>query len=221
VNRRPEVVAFDVVETLLSLDPVRRRLEAAGPEAPTLELFFARFLRDAFALAMSGAYRRFPEVADGALAAMWPSASDSARSEVLGGFGELPAYPDAEPAMAQLAAAGVRVVTLSNGTPEGTGRLLQRTGLDRYVERVISINEVEVWKPAAAPYRHAASVAGVAPADLALVAVHAWDVHGAKRAGLTTGWASRLEGSFSPVFDPPDVQGPDLVAVAEALTKLG
>jgi 2-haloacid dehalogenase len=214
------VVAFDVVETLFSLDPVRQRLEAAGPEAPRLDLFFARFLRDAFALALSGVYRRFPEMADAALAAVWPAANASTRSEVLGAFAELPAHPDAEPAMAHLTASGIRVVTLSNGTPEGTNRLLQRAGLDRYVERVISIDEVEVWKPAAAPYRHAASVVGVAPADLALVAVHAWDVHGAKRAGLTTGWASRLEGSFPVVFDPPDVQGPDLVAVAEALTNL-
>lgn len=36
--------------------------------------------------------------------------------------------------------------------------------------------------------------------DVALVAVHSWDVHGARRAGLTTGWCSRIEGAFPSIF---------------------
>jgi 2-haloacid dehalogenase len=53
-----------------------------------------------------------------------------------------------------------------------------------------------------------------------MVAVHASDTHGARRAGLTTGWASRREGARSPVFDPPDVVGRDLVEVVEGLLNL-
>lgn len=98
--------------------------------------------------------------------------------------------------------------------------MLEAAGLDRYVERSISVEEAGRWKPARQPYRYAAQVLGRAPGDVALVAVHAWDVHGARRAGLTTGWCSRLEAAYSSTFDPPDVLGADLVAVTRELLAL-
>jgi 2-haloacid dehalogenase len=52
------------------------------------------------------------------------------------------------------------------------------------------------------------------------VAVHSWDVHGARQAGLLTGWASRLEGQFPAIFDRPAVIGADLVEVVEGLLAL-
>lgn len=40
------------------------------------------------------------------------------------------------------------------------------------------------------------------------------------RDGLSTGWASRLEGTGSPVFTPPDIVGGDLVEVIDGLLAL-
>lgn len=57
--------------------------------------------------------------------------------------------------------------------------------------------------------------------QMALVAVHGWDIMGAHRAGLTTGWASRLEGHFPPAMGAPDVSGANLVEVANGLLALG
>ncbi|HEX3650398.1 MAG TPA: hypothetical protein VHV49_18385, partial [Pseudonocardiaceae bacterium] len=56
--------------------------------------------------------------------------------------------------------------------------------------------------------------------EITLVAAHAWDIHGAHQAGLVTGWVSRLEGRFPPVFAPPDVTGAGLLEVVEALLAL-
>ena len=53
-----------------------------------------------------------------------------------------------------------------------------------------------------------------------MVAAHAWDVHGARRAGLVTGWTSRLEGTFAPTFERADVMGDDLVEVVDGLLAL-
>jgi 2-haloacid dehalogenase len=97
---------------------------------------------------------------------------------------------------------------------------LARTGLERYTERVISAAEAGTWKPPAQVYHHAAAVLGLPPAQVALVAVHAWDCHGAKRAGLTTGWASRLEGRYGSLFAPADITGADLPEVAGGLLAL-
>lgn len=214
---RPEVVAFDVVETLFSLAPVEAALERHGVG---VELFFARLLRDGFALAAAGSYRSFPEVARSTLATLGPGIDDAAAGAVIAAFGRLPAYPDAVAAFEVLVDQSIVVVALTNGTADMTHRLLDGAGLARYVERVVSVEEAAAWKPAPHPYRRLVQTLGRDPSEVAMVAVHAWDIHGARRAGLVTGWASRREGRYPAVFDPPDVSGLDLVAVAEGLVAL-
>lgn len=214
---RPVVVAFDVVETLFSLAPVAAALEPIGVD---LELFFTRLLRDAFALAASGDFRPFGDVARSALGTLAADATRPDHDRVIEAFGRLPAHPDAAPALRRLSEAGVTVVALTNGSADNTRRLLADAQLDDHLQRVISVDEVGIWKPAPAPYLHAAAVVGHRPQDVALVAVHAWDIHGAHRAGLTTGWCARLEGPYLAMFDPASVTGADLVAVADALLDL-
>ena len=70
-------------------------------------------------------------------------------------------------------------------------------------------------------YLYAAEVLAVPPDQLALVAAHDWDCHGAKRAGLTTGWVGRTAGaSFGQLFAPADVAGQNLTEVAAKLIAL-
>jgi len=139
---------------------------------------------------------------------------------VLSEFGELTAHTDVRPAFERLRSEGVRIATLTNGSATNTAHLLQRSGLAEFVELVMSVDEIQVWKPHPAPYRHALSQLNLAGGRVAMVAVHAWDIHGAHAAGLVTGWASRQEGVYATVFDPPDVQGADLVEVVEGLMAL-
>lgn len=224
MKSRPTVVAFDVVETLFSLDPMRARLCALGLAGDALELWFARLLRDAFALDASGTFKTFGEVARATLEVMLAehrlTADAVALGETLAGLGELPAHADVAPAFQILRNAGVRLVALTNGNADNTRRLLERAGLEAQIERVISIDGVCRWKPAGAVYLHAAKVAGVAPDELALVAAHAWDIQGASRAGLVTGWVSWLEKQFSPAMNPPDVTGATLIEVSLGLLTL-
>ncbi len=77
-----------------------------------------------------------------------------------------------------------------------------------------------MWKPPAAVYDYALSRIGRGAQDVALVAVHAFDCHGAHAAGLTTGWAARLEQHYPQIFTRADVVGDDLVEVATGLITL-
>ena len=218
---RPVAVAFDVVETLMPLEPLRGRFTSIGLPAHLLELWFTRTLRDGIALAATGDYASFREVAAQALRiASGCQAGDEQIGQVLDGFGILPAHPDVLPAARMLADGGVRLACLTNGSAEMTRAFARRSGLEPFLERVISVHEAGSWKPPAMVYRHAASVLGVEPGQLALVAAHAWDCRGAHRAGLVTGWVSRLEREYSPVFVPPDVTGRDLPEVAAGLLDL-
>ncbi len=93
---RPQVVVFDVVETLASLDPVADRLAEHSLDRSVLAGWFTRLLRDAMALTAAGGYAGFAEVAAAALLAETHGELSPAQlKRVVAGFGELTAQPDA------------------------------------------------------------------------------------------------------------------------------
>ncbi|MGY2047940.1 haloacid dehalogenase type II [Methylobacterium sp. JK268] len=223
MTTRPTVIAFDIIETVVSLETMRPRLTALGLPPASLEAWFAASLRDAFAIAVTDRFAPFRLVLRGTLASML-----SARrlpvvmaelDAALDGMAELEPHPDAGAALARLADAGYRIVALSNGAAAVTERLLRRGGLVDHVEMVLSVDQVQRSKPRAEVYRHAAQSTGVAPDAVMLVATHAWDTHGAKAAGLRAAFVARGQ-TYPPVLLQPDLQGDALRDVAEALAAL-
>lgn len=214
-----DLLIFDVNETLFSLDRMRRAFDEAGVPGDAVPHWFAQTLRDGFALSAAGDYEPFADIAVAAMGDVVGLEPDRAR-EVLSAFRELDAHPDVEPAMALAAQTGVPVVTLTIGAVEITDALLERAGLTSYVQRTMSADAVRRFKPAPEPYRWAVEQMGVQPSQAALVAAHSWDVHGARRAGLRTGWVSRQEAAPSPTFERADVVGDDLVQVVHGVLAL-
>jgi 2-haloacid dehalogenase len=56
-------------------------------------------------------------------------------------------------------------------------------------------------------------------AQIMLAAVHPWDTHGAKSAGLQTAYINRHGEEYPPYFLPPDADVPSFVALAELLQQ--
>ncbi len=215
----PDVIAFDGVETLFSLAALTPRLTEAGGDAKVLETWFARLTRDGLALGLADDWRPFDEVAKAALAGLLPEASDAALDQVVSGLAELDPHPDSAPAMGR-AIQGARVMVITNASAATATKLLERGRLDAFVEAVVSADDAGGWKPAPAPYLHAAEVAMVPPERLALVSAHPWDLHGARRAGLLTGWCNRTGDRFPATFQEADVAGPDLLEVVEGFLSI-
>lgn len=203
-------VAFDVNETLFSLAPVAAQLPEGG-----LALVFARVLRDGFALALSG---DAPPM--GPLFAAHASVIGGDGAAALAAFRELDPYPDVRPALERLRSAGLPVATLTNGAAELSAANLDRSGLGELVPLRLAAQDGGRWKPSPEPYRYAARELGVEVGELALIAVHSWDVHGATRAGAVAGYCTRLEGGLLEGFAEPAVTGGDLVEVVEGLLAL-
>jgi 2-haloacid dehalogenase len=216
---RPTVVAFDVNETLLDLGPVRAALVELGQPADLLPTVFSRTLLTGFAAATAGTWCRFREAFDAALAQA-TDLGDADRSRVADAFLELAPHPDVEPALRRLVEAGVRVVTLTHGSPGVAEAGLERGGVSPLVERSLSSEVIRAWKPAREVYLWAAGVCDVEPARLALVAAHGWDVHGALRAGLTAAWFPRTERVYPAVYDPAALVAGDLAGAVDALLAL-
>src|SRR4051794_10425443 len=107
---RPSVVAFDVIGTLFPLDPLREPLVGLGLPPQALEVWFARTLRDGFALAASGAFRPFTEVSTGTLEGLLAEHGrpddPSGVSDVLARLSRLRSRPDAGAAMTRLRGGG-------------------------------------------------------------------------------------------------------------------
>lgn len=218
---RADVVAFDVIETIFSLESLRPRLEGAGLPGHLLETWFAQLLRDAFALDATGVYEPFHAVATATLKRQFPgpAPADSARiDDIMAGFNELDAHPDAETGMRKLRDCDVRILTLTNGSAKVTEALLERAGLHHFVERTVTIDSVKHWKPRREVYLYCAETAGVDLQHLALVAAHPWDIQGARRAGLLTGYVTRDGRPYPAIMEEPHVVGATLLDVAEGLT---
>ena len=128
---RPAAVVFDVIETLMPLEPLRQRFARQGLAPHLLELWFTRALRDGIALAATGDYAPFGEVAAQALRVVTGYQADQAQiADVLAGLPGLPAHPDVLPAVRLLAGAGVWLGCLTNGSAAVTGAFVQRAGLE-------------------------------------------------------------------------------------------
>lgn len=218
--QRPKVVAFDIIGTVFTLEPLRRPLEDAGLPAGALDLWFAQGLRDSFALAASGRYAPFRSILQSALEGLLALNRVAGAGQCVGDtferMGRLPPYEDADEAFGTLESNGLRIMALSNGSPAFVRGLLESAALARHVERIVSVDDVACLKPRREIYEHAARAAGVEPGRLALVASHAWDIHGAGTAGLLTAFVARGK-PFPPVMKSPGVIGETL---SEAVRKL-
>lgn len=212
----PRAIAFDVIETLFPLEPLRPRLARIGLAERDLDAFFAALLRDAFALHTCGLFRPFKTVAASVLGQMGVDAEGQAH--LFEGFSELVAHTDVRPAFERIRAAGLPLLCLTNGDAEVTRTLLRRNALSDLVDRTISIDEIGVWKPNARVYRHAAAAAGVAPEEMALVACHAWDCQGALSAGSVAGYVDRGK-PYGAAMDAPHAVADGLPAVVDALLR--
>jgi 2-haloacid dehalogenase len=139
---------------------------------------------------------------------------------VLSGFAALDVHSDVAPAMASLVEAGYRLVTLTNGAAAMSEGMFDRAGVLHLLEHRLSVDDVGAWKPRPESYAYAARICGVTPAQMALVAVHPWDVHGAQRAGLHGVWVNRQSGMYPSYLPAPDLVVEDLRDLATALADM-
>jgi 2-haloacid dehalogenase len=210
-DRRPRVVLFDVFETILRVEALASRFVEVGRPAHEWEAFFLRTLRDGMALSLAGASPPFGTVARAALrTTTGHRLPEAALDHVLAGFRELPAHPDVEPALVELATARVPTYAFTHGG----------AGLRAYLRGVFSAEEISSFKPPARVYDWACRTVDCPRERVALVAAHSWDVHGAVRAGLVGGLATRLEGRVPDIVERPHVAAERVDQVVDGLLAL-
>jgi 2-haloacid dehalogenase len=209
-------VLFDLFGTLLSLEPVQKKLRGAAFDA-----WFGRLLHSATSLTLAGQYQPFSALAESTLRTTLARLNrDLDPKPVLEALQNLEPYPEAEAAFERLERERVLIGVLTNGDVEQARKLLESAGLEERLAEIVSVEEVEVYKPHPAVYRHAAERVGVEARRITLIAAHAWDVVGAKAAGLDAVWVDRLEREWPFPKGRPRRVAHDLVEAADlALAK--
>ncbi|KAE8165214.1 HAD-like domain-containing protein [Aspergillus tamarii] len=111
------------------------------------------------------------------------------KEQCIAAWHSMPAWPDVAPAIEQLKAEGYEVFVHANGTTRLQLDLCQSSGL--YFHMLFSSQLLGVYKPAPESYREVLRLVNVKPEETVLVAAHAYDVRGAKEAGMKTVYIHR------------------------------
>ena len=107
------------------------------------------------------------------------------------------------PAALQKLQTRFQLVVLSNGDPD-----MLETAKDYHkipFDRIISVSEANSFKPHVDTYTRAASLVGLRMDQVLFVANHAFDVIGAKAAGMATAFINRRERPFERTPHQPDI----------------
>jgi 2-haloacid dehalogenase len=130
----------------------------------------------------------------------------------------MPAYLETPAALETLRGRGLRLGVLSQSSTQATDNVLRFAGLRDRFELVLSAQDTGLFKPDLRPYRYAVERTGAESGSaVCMVSTHWWDVAGAKRAGLRTGWVARRERALLDTVPAPDYMGRDLAEVADAI----
>ena len=114
------------------------------------------------------------------------------REELMMLYKQLSAYPEVRGVLAKLRDNGVRAAILSNGSPEMLGSAVKNAGIEEYLEDVLSVESVGIFKVHASVYQLAVDRLGVPAERICFFSSNGWDIAGASHFGYRVVWVNRF-----------------------------
>ncbi len=140
--------------------------------------------------------------------------TDDEVRDLVAAIERLECFPEVPAALARLQTA-YQLVVLSNGDPDMLEAAKPYHGIP--FDRVISVAEANSFKPHVDTYTRAAELLGIAMDEILFVANHAFDVIGAKAAGMHTAFINRRDRPFERTPYQPDIVVRTMQDLAELL----
>ncbi len=221
MHSKPRLLIFDVNETLLDLKPMKVAINNALANELAFDNWFSTLLHYSLVESITGKYQDFGKVGAATLKMTAEKfdkqISESKIKDVLSLIKKLPPHPDVVQGLTILKNSGVKMVALTNGTMEVVKAQMAFAEIDHFFDELFSVENVKQYKPHPSTYTHVVKEMKASPIYTMLIAAHGWDIAGAHRAGLMTGFVSR-PGKFPyPLAEEADITGSNILSIARAL----
>lgn len=168
-------------------------------------------------------YKDFWQVTEDALnhaaSEMKVSLTKAQREHLMDMYKDLPPWPDAPGALAELRRRNVRIAFLSNFSADMLHSNLAAAELDQYFEPHMTTDRVRVFKPSPVAYGMGPDHFALKLHEIAFVAFAPWDAIGAKWFGYSTIWVNRLGMQLEHLDIQPDAIASNLKGVPDFLDQ--
>ena len=135
------------------------------------------------------------------------------KERLLALYWELQPYSEVSKMLKDLKKKGIKTAILSNGSPEMLNGAVRSSNLNEFIDEIISVETVKIFKPSARVYEQVENIIGCSKADVLFVSSNGWDIAGAAGFGFTTAWVNRLK-------DPIDRLPHKPMHIVEDLTSI-
>jgi 2-haloacid dehalogenase len=190
-----QACVFDAYGTLFDVHSAVARLRARlGDQADALsQLWRTKQLEYSWLRALMGRHADFWQVTGDALDyALARTGTDPAlREPLIQAYLALDAYPEVPDVLRRLRAGGLKTAILSNGAPRMLEAGARSAGIDSFLDAVLSVEDVGIFKPHPKVYQLAVDRLDVRADQIAFQSSNAWDVSGAAAFGLRAVWINR------------------------------
>ncbi len=221
-------LAFDVYGTLIDTNGVVVALQEmiGDRSAEFSRVWREKQLEYTFRRGLMRRYRDFSVCTRDALeyscTALGVDINGADKQKLIESYAVLPVFPDVIGALNDLQRADYRLYAFSNGKTDAVRALLQHAGILGYFVDIISVDEIKTFKPDPAVYLHLLKRCDSTAESSWLISGNAFDVMGARSAGLRGIWLQR---SAASKFDPwddisADADIPSLNKLNEAIKSL-
>jgi 2-haloacid dehalogenase len=216
---------FDAYGTLFDVNAAAQHCagELGDKWQPLAELWRGRQLQYTWLRSLMENYADFWQVTgdalDFAMEALELDDSDL-RRRLMELYLQLDAYGEVAGVLQQLKDGGMKTAILSNGSPKMLQAAVKNAGIGPFLDAVISVDRIKVYKTAPAVYQMAVDELGVPAGDICFQSSNAWDAHAASNFGFRVVWVNRFGQARERLPGKPDVVLQDLTGLP-ALLGLG
>ena len=197
-----KAVLFDAYGTLLDIASATNRLvetqrypELSEKAEALTDIWRARQLHYSWLRSLMGEYQSFWQLTqdglDFAMKATGLEGHDDLRADLLGLYRQLDAYEDGRAILERMKAHNMPCGILSNGNQHMLDEAVQHAGLMPYLDRLLSVESLQIFKPAPQVYQFGCDAFGVKADEILFFSSNGWDIGGAAVFGYQTIWVNR------------------------------
>jgi len=192
----PEACVFDAYGTLFDYSSAAARCGSSlGVKGERLtELWRQKQLQYTWLRSLQGKHADFWRVTGDALDFTLESLElddPALRGSLMDSYLTLDAFPEVLSVLERIKKMGIKTAILSNGSPEMLRSAVSNAGIEPFLDAVLSVEEVGVYKPHPKVYQLAVDRLGVQPQAISFQSSNAWDAWAASAFGMRVVWCNR------------------------------